>query len=157
MTPFHTLSITVECIYPLKHGIITGFNKNKMNKLIKRVNRNITSNENYIRLHLTFTSRVIAGWAITLVGLVKLWTTSDPTAWLPVVLGGTGMMIVSRGVDHYYMNNQQELNERQVDLRREMVQAPYQHANLNDNVNFDEMDESYAVSKHKEYQNRLPV
>jgi hypothetical protein len=126
------------------------------NKVIKKVNKGINLNDNYIRLHLTFTSRVIAGWAITLVGLIKLWQTNDPASWWPILMGGTGIMIVSRGVDHYMDNQKQEYTET-IDLEKAKVESPYAHATMDESMVFNEVNEVPAVKKHKEYQSKLPV
>lgn len=131
-------------------AIIIGFpNKNKMtkSKLLSRIN----SEYSYVRVKLTVTSRVLAGWAITMVGLVKLWQTEDPAAWWPILMGGTGLMIVSRGVDHYMNNEYKTEKDTHVETMTSIEQEnPFQHADPQEY-------ESYAVKKHKEYQNNLPV
>ena len=130
--------------------------KNKKAKFSKKINRGVNGKSNYIRLKLTFTSRVIAGWAITLVGLIKLWQTEDPAAWWPILMGGTGLMILSRGVDHFMKNQAEELEDEHVeDMAIIKQESPYQHANINDG--FDELskDKNDIVKRHLAYQKKL--
>ena len=127
-----------------------------MGKIYKQINKSVSHEHNYIRLQVTFTSRVIAGWLITLLGLYKLWETNDPASWWPILMGGTGIMIVSRGVDHY-MNNQREEREEKMQLQKDLASGAFQHSTLDENAEFNNLEENYAVKKHRTFRENMPV
>jgi len=121
-----------------------------MSKIYKQINSSFKKDGNYFKIQLTMTSRVIAGWAITLVGLIKLWTTEDPASWWPILMGGTGLMIVSRGVDHFLSNQE----EKTLVAEEGVEQSAYmQHAEMD--VQVDETPS--AVRKSQLFKEKLPL
>jgi len=123
----------------------------KKQKFTRTYNGLYKKNQSYLNVRLTLTSRVVAGWAITLVGLIKLWQTEDPAAWWPILMGGTGLMIVSRGVDHFMKNKGEEIEDEHKETIMSIEKNAYKHASL---------DEEYVnplIQKHEEYQKRLNV
>ncbi len=127
-----------------------------MEKVYKHIDKTVSNEHNYIRLKMTFTSRVIAGWMITLLGLYKLWETNDPASWWPILMGGTGIMIVSRGVDHY-MNNQREEREDSIQLQKDLAIGAFSHTTLDEDSGFNNLEENFAVKKHKTFRENMPV